>query len=65
MVMLDQSDKTTQCPHKGNASYFSIVNKSTVTENAAWSYETPNTSVAAIKGYLAFVLSDSVKVEQL
>lgn len=65
MAMLDRSDKSTHCPHKGDACYFSIVNKSSTTENAVWSYEDPIADVASIKNHLAFVLSDSVKVEQL
>ncbi|MCB4455937.1 DUF427 domain-containing protein [Leisingera sp. McT4-56] len=65
MAFLDRTSKTTHCPHKGDASYFSIANKSSVTENAAWSYEDPKEDVAEIKGHLAFVLSDSVKVEQV
>ncbi|MEW2913171.1 DUF427 domain-containing protein [Leisingera sp. JC11] len=65
MAFLDRTSKTTHCPHKGDASYFSIANKSSVTENAAWSYEDPKEEVAEIKGHLAFVLSDSVKVEQV
>lgn len=65
MAFLDPSSKTSHCPHKGDASYFSIVNKSSVTENAAWSYENPIEAASEIKGYLAFYTSDSVKVEQL
>jgi len=65
MALLDRTDKTEHCPHKGVASYFSIVNMSTVTENAVWSYENPNEDVVEIRDHLAFVLSDSVKVEQL
>ncbi|UWQ80453.1 DUF427 domain-containing protein [Leisingera sp. S132] len=65
MAFLDRTSKTTHCPHKGDASYFSIANKSSVTENAAWSYEDPKEDVAQIKGHLAFVLSASVKVEQV
>jgi uncharacterized protein (DUF427 family) len=64
-ALLDRTDKTTHCPHKGEASYFSIVNKSSVTENAVWSYENPLEAVAEIKDHLAFVLSESVKVEQI
>ncbi|APG46371.1 DUF427 domain-containing protein [Phaeobacter porticola] len=64
-ALLDRSDKTTHCADKGDASYFSIVNKSTVTDNAVWSYENPNDAVAEIKDHLAFVVSDSVKVEQI
>ncbi|MEK0162934.1 DUF427 domain-containing protein [Phaeobacter sp. JH20_36] len=64
-AFLDRSDKTTHCPAKGDASYFSIVNKSSVTENAVWSYETPNEAVAQIKDHLAFVTGDTVKVERI
>ncbi|OED48809.1 DUF427 domain-containing protein [Leisingera sp. S232] len=65
MAFFDKTDKTSHCPHKGDATYYSIANKSSVTENAAWSYEAPIDAVAEIKGHLAFVLSDSVKVEQV
>ncbi|MFC4215718.1 DUF427 domain-containing protein [Pseudophaeobacter arcticus] len=65
VAFLDPSDKTTHCPYKGDATYYSIVNKSSVTENMVWSYEAPNEDLAQIKGYLAFHLSDSVKVEQI
>ncbi|MCE8508577.1 DUF427 domain-containing protein [Ruegeria pomeroyi] len=65
MAFLDRSDKTTHCPHKGDASYYSIVNRSSVTKDAVWSYEDPLPAMERIKGHLAFVLSDSVKVEQI
>lgn len=65
MAFLDQTDKITHCPHKGDATHFSIVNRSSVTENAAWSYEAPQEAVARIKDHVAFYVSESVKVEQL
>ncbi|MEX0351262.1 MAG: DUF427 domain-containing protein [Paracoccaceae bacterium] len=65
MAFLDATDKQTHCPGKGDANYFSIVNRSSVTENAVWSYENPIDAVAQIRDHLAFVLSDSVKVEQI
>lgn len=65
MAFLDRTDKSTHCPHKGEATYFSIVNRSSVTENAAWSYEAPTEAAARIKDHIAFAPSDSVKVEQL
>jgi uncharacterized protein (DUF427 family) len=65
VAFLDPSDKTTHCPYKGDATYYSIVNKSSVTENMVWSYEDPKEDLAEIKGYLAFHQSDSVKVEQI
>lgn len=64
-AFMDDSDQTTVCPHKGQASYFSIVTKSKTIQNAVWSYETPNEDVARIKGYLAFAVSQDVAVEQL
>lgn len=65
MDFLDTSEKTTTCPKKGTASYFSIVTKSTTLENAAWTYDTPFESVSEIAGYLAFYSTDQVAVEQL
>ncbi|WP_281972781.1 DUF427 domain-containing protein [Ruegeria faecimaris] len=65
MAFLDVTDKVTQCKHKGQATHFSIVNKSSVTENAAWSYEDPIHSALDIKGHVAFYPLDSVKVEQI
>jgi uncharacterized protein (DUF427 family) len=65
MDFLEKTDHTTTCPHKGVASYYSIVTKSTVLKNAAWSYETPNEGFEAITGHLAFYSSDTVAVEQI
>jgi len=65
MAFLDRTDKTTFCPHKGDASYYTIVNNSSRTEDAVWTYEQPLEGVARIKDYLAFYTSDSVKVEQI
>ncbi|NOD61853.1 MULTISPECIES: DUF427 domain-containing protein [unclassified Ruegeria] len=65
MAFLDRTDKVTHCPGKGDATHFSIVNKSSVTENAVWSYENPIPDVAEIKDHLAFYPVESVKVEQI
>ena len=65
MAFLERTDKTTTCPHKGAASYYSIVTKSKVIENAVWSYEDPKDGVARIKDHLAFYAGDEVTVEQL
>ncbi|EKE45451.1 hypothetical protein OCGS_0541 [Oceaniovalibus guishaninsula JLT2003] len=64
MAFLDRSDSTTHCPHKGDASYYSIETKSVTIDDAAWSYEDPIPAAAAIKGYLAFV-EDEVTVEEI
>ncbi|WP_210092617.1 DUF427 domain-containing protein [Ruegeria sp. HKCCSP346] len=65
MAFLDRTDKVTHCPGKGDATHFSIVNKSSVTDNAVWSYEDPIQAVAEIKDHLAFYPVESVKVEQI
>lgn len=65
MAFLDATDKSTHCPHKGDASYFSVVTKSTTLENVAWSYENPKDDMARIKGHLAFYTNGDVTVEQI
>ena len=65
MAFLDRTDHKTHCPHKGDASYFSIVTKSTTLQNAAWSYEDPKPGMERIKDHLAFYASDTVTVEQV
>lgn len=65
MAFLDQTDKSTHCPHKGDATYFSVVTKSTTLANVVWSYETPTGNVARIKDHLAFYSDGDVTVEEI
>ena len=65
MAFLDASDQTSHCPHKGDASYYSVVTKSRTLQNAVWSYEDPKEAVAAIRGHLAFYNMDEIAVEQI
>ena len=65
MAMLEPSDKTSTCPHKGQASYFSISTGSGLIKDAVWTYQDPKEQVARIKDHLAFYASDEVQVEQL
>jgi uncharacterized protein (DUF427 family) len=64
MAFLDQSPKTTHCPHKGDASHYSIFARSGVIPDAVWCYVSPKDEVAAIAGYLAFY-PHLVTVEQV
>ncbi|MCO4844079.1 MAG: DUF427 domain-containing protein [Yoonia sp.] len=64
MAFLDASETSASCPHKGAASYVTIVAKSGPIVDAGWSYETPNDAVAAIKGHIAF-RHDKVAVENV
>ena len=65
MAFLDRTDHGTRCPHKGEASYFSIDAKNRTLENAVWSYETPKSDVSEIKDHLAFFPGDYLTVEQV
>ena len=64
MAFLDATETSTHCPYKGDASYFSIVTKSTTLKDAAWSYEAPLEDVVRIKDHLAFY-PDKVTVERI
>ena len=64
MTFLDRSDRTTTCPHKGIASYYSIVTNNGTIADAVWSYEEAKGSAKPISGYLAFY-PDKVAVEQV
>jgi len=65
MAFLEESDRTSHCPHKGDARYYSIVTKSHTLENAAWSYEDPKPDAADIKDHVAFYTGERVAVEQI
>jgi uncharacterized protein (DUF427 family) len=52
--LLEESDHTTYCPFKGDASYWSVRVGDKVAENAVWGYPEPIESCPPISGYLAF-----------
>jgi uncharacterized protein (DUF427 family) len=54
MNLLKRTDSHTTCPHKGVASYYSLVADGAAERDAVWTYETPLTGVASIKDHLAF-----------
>jgi uncharacterized protein (DUF427 family) len=63
MSVLARTARTTHCPFKGDANYYTI-NADTTLDNAIWTYEAPFPSVAEIKDHLAFY-PDKVKIEIL
>ena len=65
MAFLARSDKTSHCPHKGAATYYSVVTKSTTINNAAWSYESPEKGVERINNFVAFYNGAGVTVEEI
>lgn len=55
MDVLTPTDKSTHCPRKGDASYWTISLNGRESENAAWAYEDPTQEGAApLKGHIAF-----------
>jgi uncharacterized protein (DUF427 family) len=65
MAFLDPTDHRPDASEIGDARYFSIVTKSTVLQNAAWSYEKPKSGMEALGGYIAFHPGDLLAVEAL
>jgi uncharacterized protein (DUF427 family) len=54
MDLLASTAHATNCPHKGDARYWTVSAGGKTAENAAWSYATPKPEVAAIAGHIAF-----------
>lgn len=52
---LSQVEKTTHCPYKGDATYWTLaLPDGGKAEAAVWSYETPIDGMTSIQGYLGF-----------
>ena len=64
MALLARTERTTHCPYKGDANYFSIVANGVTIDNAIWTYETPYPATAEIAGHLAFY-PDRVRIEEV
>lgn len=55
------SERSTHCPYKGDASYFTLRLHSDIEENVAWAYEAPFPAMSEIAGRMAFY-ADRVEV---
>lgn len=51
---MSRTDRTTHCPYKGDASYYTLLMDGHFAENGVWTYETPFPAMNAIAGHLAF-----------
>lgn len=54
LARLERSSRTSYCPYKGEASYYSVVTEAGRAADAVWSYEEPYPAMRAIAGHLAF-----------
>src|SRR3982750_3221876 len=54
MELAESTSKSTRCPYKGEASYWSVNAGDKTAENAMWGYESPIDGAEAIKGHVAF-----------
>jgi uncharacterized protein (DUF427 family) len=52
--VLRSTPKNTECPFKGEASYWSVEVDGNTHENVVWTYSSPIPKAAAIEGRLAF-----------
>jgi uncharacterized protein (DUF427 family) len=64
MALFQRTAHATHCPYKGDASYFTLAVDGRVSENAAWSYETPYPAMAEIGECLAFYPSRVEGIEE-
>ncbi|HEV7628181.1 MAG TPA: DUF427 domain-containing protein, partial [Streptomyces sp.] len=55
--LLEESDHTTHCPFKGDASYWSVRAGERLAENAVWSYPEPLEGADWLKGHVALYWS--------
>lgn len=64
MGFFSKTERATQCPYKGDASYYTLHIDSVLLENVAWSYEAPYPAMDAIKDHLAFY-PDKVRIYEV
>ena len=54
MEFFSRTEKTTHCPYKGDASYYTILMDGRFADNAVWTYEDPYPAMETIRDRLAF-----------
>ncbi|WP_374573097.1 DUF427 domain-containing protein [Phenylobacterium sp.] len=64
MEFLSRTDRSTHCPYKGDASYFTLIMDGQFADNVVWSYEEPFPAMEEIRGRLAFY-PDRVEVYEV
>jgi uncharacterized protein (DUF427 family) len=61
MAYMSRTDRSTHCPYKGDASYFTVLMDGHFAENAVWTYELPYPAMEQIAERLAFY-TDKIEV---
>jgi uncharacterized protein (DUF427 family) len=64
-ALLKRTERSTHCPYKGDASYYSIEAGGRRAENAIWSYEAPFPAMQQIAGHLAFYPDRVDRIEEM
>lgn len=64
MEYMGRTDRSSHCPYKGDASYFTLRMDTRIEDNVAWSYETPFPGVGQIRERIAFY-PDRVEVYEV
>jgi uncharacterized protein (DUF427 family) len=54
MDYMSRTDRSTNCPYKGDATYYTLLMDGQFAENAVWTYEEPYPHMAEIAGRLSF-----------
>lgn len=52
--LMTRTSRTSHCPYKGEASYWTITVDGREAQNAVWAYESPYDQVARIRDHMAF-----------
>jgi uncharacterized protein (DUF427 family) len=64
MEYFSRTDRSTHCPYKGDAAYYTILMDGNFGDNAVWTYEEPFPAMEQIRGRLAFY-PDKVEVYEV
>jgi uncharacterized protein (DUF427 family) len=54
MEYMSRTDRSTHCPYKGDAAYYTVLMDGQFAENAVWTYEQPYPAMEAIGEHLGF-----------
>jgi uncharacterized protein (DUF427 family) len=64
MDYMSRTERSTHCPYKGDAAYYTVLMNGHIAENAVWTYEQPYPAMTLIEGRLAFY-PDKVEIYEV